>query len=379
MSKRTPENSAAAAAAFDAFLQETDPEKARVMSDNTGLQVDVVPTGAPSLDVGLGVGGLPRGRITELFGTEGGGKTSLAIATCAQAQKAGGFVGIVDAEHAMSVEFAADVLGLDPSRAVIAQPDTGEEALEMVRKMSKSNAFDVVLLDSVAALVPMREVEGEIGDQNVALLARMMSQGMRILTPVVNKSNTAAIFINQIREKPGQLYGNPEVTPGGRALKFHASVRLEVRSPASARIAGPGGKKDAPIGQNCRVKIVKNKVGPPYRTADYDLYYDTGIDQVGSLLAVAEQSGLIVKNGNTYSDALTGDKLGVGAKQLRAHVDANPDMVPQMLEALYDRLAGRFSLPQISANASANVPAADDHDDHDVIDADVSGPEDAAA
>lgn len=299
----------ARAAALQTFISEVSTDDLAVfrLSDSTGLAVDAIRTGAPLLDVQLGVGGLPRGRVVELYGPEGSGKTSLALSVCAQAQRNGGYIGFVDAEHAIDPQHAAN-LGVNLDTAVIVQPDFGEQALRMVEQMCAQKIFDVIVVDSVASLVPKAELDGELGDQKVGRQAAMMSQAMRRLVSVVSASGAVVIFINQIREKIGVMYGNPETTPGGRALKFYSSVRLEIRSAPSKKIPN----QENPIGQTCDVKIVKNKVAPPLKRASYDLYFATGIDAHGSLLDAAIELGVVTRAGASFTFAADGTKLAVG-------------------------------------------------------------------
>lgn len=299
----------ARAVALQSFIDDTSTDELAVfrLSDQTGLAVDAIRTGSPLLDVQLGVGGLPRGRVVELYGPEGSGKTTLALSVCAQAQRNGGYIGFVDAEHAIDPQHAAN-MGLRLDTAVIVQPDFGEQALRMVEQMCNQQIFDVIVIDSVASLVPKAELDGELGDQKVGRQAAMMSQAMRRLVSVVANSGAVVIFINQIREKIGVMYGNPETTPGGRALKFYSSVRLEIRSAPSKKIPS----QENPIGQTCDVKIVKNKVAPPLKRASYDLYFATGIDWHASLLDAGVELGIVQRAGASFSFAADGEKIAVG-------------------------------------------------------------------
>ncbi|WP_457630468.1 recombinase RecA [Oceanithermus sp.] len=285
-------------------------------------RVDVIPTGSLALDLALGIGGIPRGRVTEIYGPESGGKTTLALHVVAQAQKAGGVAAFVDAEHALDPGYARQ-LGVDVDNLLLSQPDTGEQALEIVELLVRSGAVDVIVVDSVAALVPRAEIEGEMGDSHVGLQARLMSQALRKLTGVLSKSNTAAIFINQIREKVGVMYGNPEVTTGGRALKFYSSVRLDVR-----RRGQPIKKGDQPIANVVRVKVTKNKLAPPFREAELELYFGRGIDPVADLVTVAVDQGVIQKSGSWFS---YGDiRLGQGKEKAAEYLRANPEMIEEI-------------------------------------------------
>ena len=285
------------------------------------LTVDVIATGALALDLALGVGGLPRGRVVEIFGQESSGKTTVALHVIAEAQRNGGIAAFSDAEHALDPGYAARV-GVDLDQLLISQPDTGEQALEIAEALVRSGAVDVVVVDSVAALVPRAEIEGEMGDAHVGLQARLMSQALRKLTGAISKSHTIAIFINQIREKVGVMFGNPETTPGGRALKFYASVRLEVRRAETLKSGNDV------IGNRTRVKVVKNKVAPPFRQAEFDILYGEGISREGSLLDMATDGGLVQKSGAWYS---YGDlRLGQGRESARDYLKENPDLAREI-------------------------------------------------
>jgi len=285
-------------------------------------EVEVIPTGSLALDLALGVGGIPRGRIIEIYGPESGGKTTLALHIVAQAQKLGGVAAFVDAEHALDPTYARQ-LGVDVDNLLLSQPDTGEQALEIVELLVRSGAVDVIVVDSVAALVPRAEIEGEMGDAHVGLQARLMSQALRKLTGVLSKSNTSAIFINQIREKVGVMYGNPEVTTGGRALKFYSSIRLDVR-----RKGQPIKKGDQPIANVVRVKVTKNKLAPPFREAELELYFGRGIDPVADLVTVAVDQGVIEKSGSWFSYGEI--RLGQGKEKAADYLRANPEMIDEI-------------------------------------------------
>ena len=340
----TPEAADARAEQYTKFIetqQKSDPGSVFRLNDSSVADVEVIPTGAVALDIALGVGGLPRGRIVELFGPEMSGKTSLALATCAMAQKMGGFVGVIDAEHAFSRDFAVNAFGIDPDRLAIAQPDDGVTALRMVERMCESGAFDVIVVDSVAALLPPQMAENEIGDANqLGQHAKMMSDGLRKLTPVVANSRAVVIFVNQIRMNPG-AYGNPETTTGGKALPFYASVRIEVRSPASKRIT----QGSQAVGQLCNIKIKKNKVAPPHREASYELYYESGIAFESSLVEAAEQVGVITRAGASYTEAATGERIGVGREQVKLALQSDPELVDRLTRATY--AAAGVSLPEV--------------------------------
>src|SRR4051794_14937534 len=278
-------------------------------------QVEVIPTGAISIDHALGIGGMPRGRVVEIFGPESSGKTTLALQVIAQAQKMGGLAAFVDAEHALDATYAAK-LGVDHDALLVSQPDNGEQALEIVEVLVRSGSVDVVVVDSVAALVPRAEIEGDMGDAQVGLQARLMSQALRKLTGVVSKSKTCLIFINQLREKIGVMFGNPETTTGGRALKFYSSVRVDIRRIASLKDG------DAVIGGRTRVKIVKNKMAPPFREAEFDIMYGEGISREGDLLDLAVEHKIVEKSGAWF--AYGGDRLGQGRENSKGFLRDNP-------------------------------------------------------
>lgn len=278
--------------------------------------IGVIPTGCLALDLALGVGGLPRGRVVEIFGPESSGKTTVGLHVIAEAQKLGGFAAFIDAEHALDPGYAAN-LGVNIEELLVSQPDTGEQALEIAEALVRSGAIDVLVIDSVAALVPRAEIEGEMGDTHVGLQARLMSQALRKLSGAISKSHTTAVFINQIREKVGVMFGNPEVTPGGRALKFYASVRLDVR-----RIEALKQSSDTIIGNRTRVKVVKNKVAPPFKTAEFDILYGKGISAEGSLIDLGLECKVLNKSGTWYS--YNEDRLGQGRENAREFLKENP-------------------------------------------------------
>lgn len=282
------------------------------------LEVGVIPTGALPLDAALGIGGVPRGRIVEIYGPESSGKTTLALQILAEAQALGGVVAFIDAEHALDPTYAAR-LGVDIDEVLISQPDTGEQALEICDMLVRSNAIDAIVIDSVAALVPRAEIEGEIGDSSVGLQARLMSQALRKLAGSLSKSNTTCIFINQLREKIGVMFGNPETTTGGRALKFFSSVRIDIR-----RIETLKNKGNEPIGNRVRAKVVKNKVAPPFRQAEFDLMYGTGISREGCIVDMGVEAGVVKKSGAWYTYGE--QRLGQGREAAKETLRTNPDL-----------------------------------------------------
>jgi len=288
------------------------------LGENKKLAMDVVSTGSISLDAALGVGGVPRGRIIEIFGPESSGKTTLALHIVAEAQKKGGLAAFVDAEHALDAGYAK-LLGVETDNLLISQPDTGEQALEITETLVRSGALDVVVIDSVAALVPRAEIEGEMGDAQMGLQARLMSQAMRKLTAAISKSNTCVIFINQIREKIGVMFGSPETTTGGRALKFYASVRLDIRRTASIK------EGENVIGNRTKVKVVKNKVAPPFREAEFDIIYGHGISKIGDLIDLSVNLNIVEKSGTWFS--FGEDRLGQGRENVRRYLEQNPSLL----------------------------------------------------
>lgn len=308
--------------------------------------IEAISTGSLSLDMALGIGGLPRGRIVEIYGPESGGKTSLALHVVAEAQRQGGLALYVDAEHAMDPEYAR-ALGVDVDRLYIAQPSNGEEALEIMDTIVRSGAVDVVVLDSVAALVPKAEIEGEMGDSHVGVQARMMSQALRKLGGSINKSNTVAIFINQLREKIGVMYGNPETTPGGRALKFWASVRLEVRRADAIKVG------TEQVGARTKVKIVKNKVAPPFRQVEFDMIFGKGISRSGDLLDVGVLRGIITKAGTYFNYGDT--RLGQGRDNARTFLDSNPAIFQEIDRKVRDAFQSERAATLTSGAAVVEV------------------------
>ena len=292
------------------------------LGDNrASLNIEAISTGSVSLDLATGIGGIPKGRITEIYGPESSGKTTLTLHVIAEAQKAGGKAAFIDAEHALDPEYAA-ALGVDINELLVAQPDTGEQALEICEMLVRSGAIDVVVIDSVAALVPKAEIQGEMGDSHVGLQARLMSQALRKLTSIINKSNTAAIFINQLREKVGIMFGNPEVTTGGRALKFYSTMRIEVRRVESIKSG------DSVLGNRTKVKIVKNKVAPPFKQVEFDIMFGKGISKSGDLLDCAVEAKIIEKAGAWYS--YNGNRIGQGRENVKAFLEENPEIMEEV-------------------------------------------------
>ena len=307
--------------------------------------VEVVPTGSIALDVALGIGGLPRGRIVEIYGPESSGKTTLTLHAIANAQKGGGIAAFIDAEHALDPEYAKK-LGVDIDSLLVSQPDTGEQALEIADMLVRSGSIDLIVIDSVAALVPRAEIEGEMGDSHVGLQARLMSQALRKLTGALNQTNTTMIFINQLREKVGVFFGSPETTSGGKALKFYASVRLDIR-----RIETLKDGTDA-VGNRTRVKVVKNKMAPPFKQAEFDILYGVGISREGSLLDYGVEQGIVKKSGAWYT--YEGDQLGQGKENSRNFLIANPDIALEIERKILIKL-GVIADPNAPADAASNV------------------------
>ena len=329
------------------------------LGDRTAMNVEIIPTGSLALDVALGIGGLPKGRIIEIYGPESSGKTTLALHVVAEAQKLGGEVALVDAEHALDPAYAR-ALGVKVDDMLISQPDTGEQALEITEALVRSGALDVVVVDSVAALVPRAEIEGEMGDSYVGLHARLMSQALRKLAGAISKTNCIVIFINQLREKVGVMYGNPEVTTGGRALKFYASVRIDVRR---TEVLKSGGEM---IGNRTRAKVVKNKLAPPFREAEFDIMYGEGISRLGELLDLAVKLDLIQKSGSWFSMGET--RLGQGRDAAKQYLRDNPEAADELEAAIRrDFFKLMSSQSQIAAKAAGRAVdvSAEDFDDSD--------------
>ena len=312
------------------------------LGDETRAPLEVIPTGAIALDVALGLGGLPRGRVVEIYGPESSGKTTVALHAVASAQRAGGIVAFIDAEHALDPEYAKN-LGVDTDALLVSQPDSGEQALEIADMLIRSGALDILVIDSVAALVPRAEIEGEMGDSHVGLQARLMSQALRKMTGALHNSGTTAIFINQLREKIGVMFGSPETTTGGKALKFYSSVRLDVR-----RIETLKDGTDA-VGNRTRVKVVKNKVAPPFKQAEFDILYGKGISREGSLIDMGVEHGFIRKSGSWFT--YDGDQLGQGKENARKFMLENPDIRDEIEKKIMEKL-------QIGADVTATDDAA---------------------
>lgn len=303
------------------------------LGDFTAMNVEAIPTGALSLDIALGIGGIPRGRIIEVFGPESSGKTTLALHLIAEAQKMGGEAAFIDAEHALDPVYAKH-LGVDIDNLIVSQPDTGEQALEIAEALVRSGALDIIVVDSVAALVPKAEIDGDMGDAHVGLQARLMSQALRKLAGVINKSKCVIVFINQLREKVGVMFGNPETTPGGRALKFYSSVRLDIRRIESIKQEGEV------VGNRTRVKVVKNKVAPPFREAEFDIIYGKGISKEGNILDIAVNLDIIEKSGSWFS--YNSERIGQGRENAKAYLLDNPKIAEEIETKIRENYAQAF-------------------------------------
>lgn len=315
------------------------------LGDNMHLNVETVPSGSLGLDLALGVGGVPKGRVVEVYGPESGGKTTVALHMVAEVQKRGGIAGFIDAEHALDPVYAKKI-GVDIDNLYISQPDTGEQALEITETMVRSGAVDIVIVDSVAALVPKAEIEGEMGDSHVGLQARLMSQALRKLTAIIGKTNCTVIFINQLREKVGVMFGNPETTTGGRALKYYSSIRLEVRR-------GEQIKKDGEaIGNRTKIKVVKNKVAPPFRTAEVDIIYGEGISREGDILDLAVAENIVNKSGAWY--AYNGDKIGQGRENAKLFLKEHPDLMEEVEQKVREKYAQKEGVDQVENEENAS-------------------------
>jgi recombination protein RecA len=334
-------------AALESALRQIEKQfgKGSVMKlgESTHMQIETISSGSLALDIALGIGGFPRGRIIEVFGPESSGKTTVALHAIAEVQRVGGTAAFIDAEHALDPAYASK-LGINIDELLLSQPDTGEQALEIAEALVRSGAVDIIVIDSVAALVPKAEIEGEMGDSHVGLQARLMSQALRKLSGAINKSNTIAIFINQLREKIGVMFGNPETTPGGRALKFYSSVRLDVRRVESIK------QGNDMVGNRTRIKVVKNKVAPPFKQADIDIMYGEGISREGSIIDIGAEMDIIQKSGAWYS--FNGDRLGQGRENSKQFLKDNP----QTAEVIEKK---------IRENSNLTATAGDLHDDED--------------
>ena len=304
--------------------------------DNALTDIQAISTGSITLDVATGIGGVPRGRIIEIYGPESSGKTTLTLHIIAEAQKTGGKAAFIDAEHALDPEYAKH-LGVDINELLVSQPDTGEQALEICEMLVRSGALDVIVIDSVAALVPKAEIQGEMGDSHVGLQARLLSQALRKLAGAINKSKTAVIFINQLREKVGVMFGNPETTTGGRALKFYSTMRMDVRRIESIKSG------DSVLGNRTRVKIVKNKVAPPFKQAEFDIMYGEGISKAGDILDCAVENGVVEKAGSWYS--FDGERIGQGRENVKTYLQSNPDIMDRIEGLILDTIRPVEALP----------------------------------
>ncbi|SFL44778.1 recombination protein RecA [Paenibacillus sp. 1_12] len=338
-------------AALDNALRQIEKQfgKGSVMKlgESTHMKIDVIPSGSLALDIALGIGGFPRGRIIEVFGPESSGKTTVALHAIAEVQRVGGTAAFIDAEHALDPSYASK-LGINIDELLLSQPDTGEQALEIAEALVRSGAVDIIVIDSVAALVPKAEIEGDMGDSHVGLQARLMSQALRKLSGAINKSNTIAIFINQLREKIGVMFGNPETTPGGRALKFYSSVRLDVRRVESIK------QGNDMVGNRTRIKVVKNKVAPPFKQADIDIMYGEGISKEGSIIDIGAEMDIIQKSGAWYS--FNGDRLGQGRENSKQFLKDNP----QIADILEKKIRENCNL---TATVDADLLSNDEEDE----------------
>ena len=314
------------------------------------MNIETIPTGSLSLDIGLGLGGIPKGRIIEIYGPESSGKTTVTLHMIAEVQKRGGIAGFIDAEHALDPVYAKNI-GVDIDNLYISQPDSGEQALEIAETMVRSGAIDIVVVDSVAALVPKAEIDGDMGDSHVGLHARLMSQALRKLTAVISKSNCAVVFINQLREKVGVMFGNPETTTGGRALKFYSSVRMDVRRIESLKQSGEV------IGNRTRIRVVKNKIAPPFKEAEFDIMFGKGISYVGDVLDLAAKCDIINKSGAWYN--YNGNKIGQGRENSKAYLTAHPEILAEVDRKVREH----YGLDPEGAFKAPEIPAADEAQD----------------
>ncbi len=348
MSNENPEKMKALEAALGQIEKQFGKGSVMKLGDFSAMNVEAIPTGALSLDVALGIGGIPRGRIIEVFGPESSGKTTLALHLIAEAQKMGGEAAFIDAEHALDPVYAKH-LGVDIDNLIVSQPDTGEQALEIAEALVRSGALDIIVVDSVAALVPKAEIDGDMGDAHVGLQARLMSQALRKLAGVINKSKCVIVFINQLREKVGIMFGNPETTPGGRALKFYSSVRLDIRRVESIKQDGEV------IGNRTRVKVVKNKVAPPFREAEFDIIYGKGISKEGNILDIAVNLDIIEKSGSWFS--YKGERIGQGRENAKQYLLDNPEIMNEVENKIRENYAQAFekSLGEEEADSKQEI------------------------
>ncbi len=333
MNNQNPEKMKALEAALGQIEKQFGKGSVMKLGDVTAMEVEAIPTGALSLDIALGIGGIPRGRIVEVYGPESSGKTTLALHMIAEAQKLGGEAAFIDAEHALDPVYAKH-LGVDIDNLIVSQPDTGEQALEITEALVRSGAIDVVVVDSVAALVPKAEIDGDMGDSHIGLQARLMSQALRKLAGVINKSKCVVIFINQLREKVGVMFGNPETTAGGRALKYYASVRLDIRKIENIKQDGEV------IGNRARVKVVKNKVAPPFREAEFDIVYGKGISKEGNILDIAVNLDIIEKSGSWFG--YNGERIGQGRENVKKYLVDNPEVMKEVEKKIREKFNEAF-------------------------------------
>lgn len=333
MSNQNPEKMKALEAALGQIEKQFGKGSVMKLGDVTAMEIEAIPTGALSLDIALGIGGIPRGRIIEVYGPESSGKTTLALHMISEAQKMGGEAAFIDAEHALDPVYAKH-LGVDIDNLIVSQPDTGEQALEITEALVRSGAIDIVVVDSVAALVPKAEIDGDMGDSHIGLQARLMSQALRKLAGVINKSKCVVVFINQLREKVGVMFGNPETTAGGRALKYYASVRLDIRKIENIKQDGEV------VGNRARVKVVKNKVAPPFREAEFDIVYGKGISKEGNILDIAVNLDIIEKSGSWFS--YNGDRIGQGRENVKKYLLENPEIMNEVEKKIRDNFNEAF-------------------------------------
>ena len=333
MKEENPEKRKALEAAMGQIEKQFGKGSVMKLGEYSAMNVEAIPTGALSLDIALGIGGVPRGRIIEIFGPESSGKTTLALHIIAEAQKLGGEAAFIDAEHALDPVYSKN-LGVDVENLIVSQPDTGEQALEIAEALIRSGALDIIVVDSVAALVPKAEIDGDMGDSHIGLQARLMSQALRKLAGAVNKSKTVIVFINQLREKVGVMFGNPETTPGGRALKYYASVRLDIRKIENIKQDGEV------VGNRARVKVVKNKVAPPFREAEFDIIYGKGISKSGNILDMAVNLDIVEKSGSWFS--YNGERLGQGRENVKAYFEQNPELMYEVEKKVKENFEQAF-------------------------------------